>query len=599
VAIPGQRGARPRGTRATGSPGSSSGERGSGDAGRLTFPDLPRLELDELLVQLVERAEEVIGTQGRLRGLLRAQRLVTGDLALPVVLRRIAQSARELVGARHAALGVIGPTGGLVEFVHEGMPDDALARIGHLPQGKGLLGALIDDPRPIRLAHLGDDPRSSGFPAEHPPMESFLGVPIRLRDEVFGNIYVAESTAGEFSAEDEELLSSLATTAGVAIENARLYESARARGRWLQASAAVTRQLLAPDADDDRSLRVIAERTQDIADSDLVLLLFPRDGDGGRLRIEVSVGADAEHLRGRTLPLDGTLAGGVYRRGEPARVAQLAHGTGLATITSGGVEIGPALAVPMTGSGQVHGVLTVARVAGRPGFTPADVDMVGSFANQAALAIELAAARREQERAAMLDERERIAADLHDHVIQRLFAAGLSLQGFATGLGPGRSADRLQAVIVDLDETIKQIRTSIFQLQQDPRAVPVGVRAQVLDVLAQLTPALGFEPGVRFSGVLEGTVPGPVVHDLLAVLREALTNVARHAAAGTAVVELTATGGRLELRVSDDGRGMGAATRRSGLANLRRRAEAHEGALELIPRSPSGTTLRWTVPLPA
>ena len=565
-------------------------------------------------MQLVDRAQEVIGTQGRLRGLLRAQRLVTGELALPVVLRRIAQAGRELVGARYAALGVIGPAGGLVEFVHEGMPDDALQRIGHLPQGKGLLGALIDDPRPIRRPHLADDPRSSGLPPGHPPMESFLGVPIRLRDEVFGNIYVAESTRGEFSAEDEELLSALATTAGVAIENARLYESARTRGEWLQASAAVTRQLLAPDADDDGSLQLIAERTQDIADSDLVLLLFPHDGDGtgegtgegtgdgtgdgGRLRIEVSVGADAEHLRGQTLPVEGTLAGRVYREGEPARVAQLTYGTGLTSITSGGVEIGPALSVPMTGSGQVHGVLAVARVAGRSGFTPADVDMVASFANQAALAIELAAARREEERATMLDERERIAADLHDHVIQRLFAAGLSLQGFAAGLGPGRSADRLQAVIEDLDETIKQIRTSIFRLQHDARTVPTGVRARVLDVLAQLTPVLGFEPGVRFSGVLESTVPGPVLEDLLAVLREAVTNVGRHAAARSVVVELAATRGRLELWVADDGRGLGTATRRSGLANLRRRAEAHGGTLELLPRSPSGTVLCWTVLLP-
>jgi transcriptional regulator with GAF, ATPase, and Fis domain len=195
----------------------------SGAGPALTFPDLPRLELDQLLGQLIERAQEVIATQGRLRGLLHANQLIVGDLALPTVLRHIVEAARELVGARYVALGVISPDGGLAEFVHTGMPDDAVERIGHLPQGKGLLGALIEDPHPIRLRRITDDPRSTGFPPGHPPMSSFLGVPIRLRDEVFGNLYLSESTRGEFSAEDEDLMKALAATAAVAIENARLY----------------------------------------------------------------------------------------------------------------------------------------------------------------------------------------------------------------------------------------------------------------------------------------------------------------------------------------------------------------------------------------
>ena len=222
----------------------------TGDAGALTFPDLPRLELDQLLGQVVERAQEVLGTQGRLRGLLRANQVITGDLALPVVLRRIADAARELVGARYAALGVIGPDGDLVEFVHVGMPADVVEEIGPLPQGKGLLGALIEDPQPIRLGRIGDDPRSSGFPPGHPPMASFLGVPIRIRDEVFGNLYLTDSTRGQFSAEDAELATALAATAAAAIDNARLYQAARSRGEWLQATAAITRQLLSPDPAD-------------------------------------------------------------------------------------------------------------------------------------------------------------------------------------------------------------------------------------------------------------------------------------------------------------------------------------------------------------
>lgn len=584
-------------TRANGASGPPLPRGRPAEPDALTFPDLPRLELDELLVQLVERAQEVMGTQGRLRALLRAQQLFTGELTLPVVLRGIVQAARGLVNAEYAALGVLGPSGGLVEFIHEGMPDDAVARIGHLPQGKGLLGALIDDPHPIRLARLALDPRSSGFPQGHPPMESFLGVPIRVRGEVFGNIYVSQSAHGEFSAEDEELLSALAATAGVAIDNARLYASARTRGEWLQASAAITRALLAPAADHEGALAVVADRTQDIADADLVLLLFPDELDRDRLRIDVSVGVDSEQLRGMSLPIDGSLAGQVYRSGEPVRVAQLARGIGLTAAASTGVEIGPALAAPLVGSGRVHGVLTAARLAGRPGFTQADVDMVASFANHAALAIELADARREQERAAMLDDRERIAADLHDHVIQRLFAAGLGLQGYVAGLPPGRTAERLNATIVDLDDTIKQIRTSIFQLKQDPQTIGEGVRSRLLDVLADLSPVLGFEPGLQLSGVFEGVLPDQVVEDLLAVLREALTNVARHAVASSAEVQVSTGRGLLVLRVSDNGHGLGPSTRRSGLANLRRRAEAHGGTMEINSVQPSGTALCWTVPL--
>ncbi len=233
---------------------------------RLRFPDQPRLELDQLLAQLVDRAQEVMATQGRLRGLLAADQLIVADLALPAVLRHIAEAARELIGARYAALGVIGPDGGLSEFIHVGMPEEAVSEIGHLPEGKGVLGALIEDPHPIRLANIADDPRSSGFPPAHPPMTSFLGVPIRVRNEIFGNLYLTESARGRFSEEDEELARALAATAAVAVENARLYEAAQSRGEWLRASAAITRELLAVDPADLRApLRTIAELSRLLA----------------------------------------------------------------------------------------------------------------------------------------------------------------------------------------------------------------------------------------------------------------------------------------------------------------------------------------------
>lgn len=557
----------------------------------LTFPDLPRLELDQLLRQLVARAQEVMATQGRLRGLLHANQMIIGELAGPALLRRIVEAAGELVGARYAALGITAPDGHLAEFVHVGMPAGAVERIGHLPQGEGLLGALIENPQPIRLRCVTDDPRSAGFPPGHPPMRSFLGVPIRVREEVLGNLYLSESTHGEFSAEDEELVKALAATAGVAIDNARLYTAARTRQEWLQASAAITRRLLS--ADTARPLQLIAERSREIARADLVTVVLPH-GEG--LRVEVAVGAGAEELLGLGVAVDGSLSGRVFTTGEPLRVATPDEQPGLVSAAAGGLDLGPVLVMPLRGSQRAHGVLSVARLSGRPGFTAEDLDMAAGFANQASVALELAQARAAQQRAVMLDERDRIAADLHDHVIQRLFAAGLSMQSVAKRLGPGPATDQILGTIGDLDDTISQIRTTIFTLHQLPQATAVGVRARLLEVVAAVAPALGFTPAVRFAGVLEDTLPGEVIADVLAVLREALSNIARHAQARSAEVDLASGADGLTLDVRDDGVGMAPSTRRSGLANLRRRAEHHGGTLALNPREPTGTWLSWSIP---
>jgi signal transduction histidine kinase len=569
--------------------GHPAGPSPSEDAVELTFPDLPRLELDQLLGQLVERAQEVMATQGRLRGLLRATQTVTIGLSLPVVLRRIAEAARELAGARYAALGVLAPEGGLAEFVHVGMGDEPATRIGHLPEGKGLLGALIEDPQPIRLARIADDPRSCGFPPDHPPMTSFLGVPIRVRDEVFGNLYLAESLRGQFTPDDEELIKALAATAATVIDNARLYEAARDRGEWLQASATIARRLLSTDLDETESLRLIAEHSRDIARADLVTVALP--DDDGNLRIDVAVGAAAAGITGLRAPLEASLAGRVFRTGTPLRMAAPDERAAVPD----GLEAGPVLTVPLVGSHTVHGVLSVMRLRGRSAFTAEDLEMATGFANQASVALELARARADQQRAALLDERERIAADLHDHVIQRLFASGLSLQALAATLGPGRATDRVLATVADLDATISQIRTAIFALQQSPQAAPRGLRARLLEVATEVTPALGFEPAVRFDGLID-TLPAAVGDDLLAVLRETLTNAARHAHATAVDVELTAGDGRLILDVRDDGGGIGETTRRSGLANLRHRAEHHGGTLAVESGS-GGTRVTWSVPL--
>jgi signal transduction histidine kinase len=578
-----------------------SGVHGPQRTGAFDFADGPRLELDQLLKQLVGRAEDVIATQGRLRGLLAANKLIIGDVALPMVLRHIVEAACTLVRARYGALGVLDPSGGLEEFIHVGIDDESAARIGPLPSGKGLLGALQDNPRGIRLRTMSDDIRSVGFPSSHPPMASFLGVPVRVRDEVFGNLYLTEAESGEFTAEDEELVTALAATAGIAIENARLFEQTERRQGWLQASMQITRQLLSIEGEEP--LKLIARQALQIADADVVTVVLPTS-NGQRLMVEVAAGAKADELTGYTYPVEHTLAGLAFDSGRPVLVGDATEDENFHVHLSDMLPIGPVMVLPLVGTQRTRGALVVGRLHGRPRFGESDLDMATTFANHAAVALELADARTDQQRVVLLEDRDRIARDLHDHVIQRLFAAGLTVQSVAAGFRGDARAERLERVVSGIDETIRQIRTSIFELRGHLGPETGTVRTQLLAVLGEVTPLLGFEPRLRFSGPIDSLVPEAVVDDLVAVTREALTNVARHAQAVHAEVALTASITEIVLEVLDDGIGIGDTQRRSGLANLRRRAERHGGLLALIPAisnqassNREGTHLRWTIPL--
>jgi signal transduction histidine kinase len=570
-----------------------SGESGSS----LRFPDVPKLELDELIDQLVERAEGVKRAQGRLRALLRAIETFTGDLAVDVVLRKVVESACELARARYGALGVIGQDGGLEQFIHVGMEDAVADRIGHLPQGKGLLGQLITDPRPIRLEHIAGDPRSSGFPPSHPPMDSFLGVPIRVREAVFGNLYLADSTRGGFTAEDEELMIALALAAGTAISNARLYSESRLQQRWLEASVEISAQMLAANGEDP--LRMIARCAIDIADADLVSVSL-LDADGQSLVVEVAVGRQADQLVGRAFPVAGTLAGKVIADDEPVLLASATDGAGSPSHLAELVEAGPLMVIPLRGTGLSRGVLTVLRTRGRHAFTPSDLAMAASFATHASVALELADSRAAEQRLILLEDRDRIAMDLHDHVIQEMFAIGLSLQGIAGQLGDNeRLAGRIRQKVDDIDRTIRRIRTSIFSLHGSMAATADGLRQKVLEVVSDLTPALGFVPHVAFAGLLDLNLDDRLTDDVLATVREALTNVAKHARASSAIVDVVLAGGGLTVTVSDDGIGpAGSAGRSSGIANLQARAEKWAGTSEITPGPSRGTVFIWKVVVP-
>jgi signal transduction histidine kinase len=565
----------------------------------LQFPDLAKLELDELIDQLVDRAQGVKRAQGRLRSLLRAIETITGDLALETVLRSVVEAACELANARYGALGVLADGAvGLEQFIHVGIDPATADRIGHLPEGKGLLGALIHDPRPIRLTHMSDDVRSTGFPANHPPMESFIGVPIHVRGEVYGNLYLAESARGAFSAEDEQLLVALAAAAGAAISNARLYqelqrlfEESRLQQRWLEASVEIGAQMLAAAGEDP--LQLIARRAIDISGADLVSVSLVSD-DNRHLVVEVAYGVRADDLLGRRFPLTETLGGEVVRTGNPILLADASSSDSPPTQFASVIEAGPVMVLPLAGTGQPRGVLTLIRTRGQQPFSQVDLAMANGFAAHASVALELTDARAAEQRLVLLEDRDRIAKDLHDHVIQELFAIGLSMEGAAAQIGPDTTVgQRLGRRAQDIDRTIRRIRTSIFQLRGNFLDTEGGLRQRILEVATDLAPVLGFTPHVAFAGLVDLNLNEELVDDVLACVRETLTNVARHASANSAVIDVVMVGDEITVTVTDDGVGPLGATRSSGTANLRSRAEKWNGSFEMAPGAGRGTVVTW------
>jgi signal transduction histidine kinase len=547
--------------------------------------------LDDLLAQLVERAQDVMSAQSRLRGLLRATLVIAGDLELPVVLHHVVEAACELVGARYGALGVIGVGGGLEQFVHVGIDVQTADRIGLLPEGKGLLGAVIADPRPIRLPVLADDPRAVGFPAHHPPMTSFLGVPIKIRDVVFGNLYLTESDHGEFTEEDEQLATSLAASAGTAIDNARQYAAAERRQEWSDASAEITRILFS--AHGEQPLAAIALRAHRIAAADVVTVVLPT-GDPGRLMVEVAAGLQSEAFTGMSYHSAQTIAGQAIASGQPVVLADVAAQHDYLVHLSEVLDVGPVIALPLVGYNKPRGALIVARLRGRQPFTDDEVLMATTFANHAAVALELADARLDQQRMALLEDRDRIARDLHDHVIQRLFATGLTAQSLARS-SSAVDARRLTEMVEHIDGTIRQIRTSIFQLRGTFAPGASAVRTAVLAIVGELAPELGFTPELQFVGPVDTATSADLVDDVTAVVREALTNIVRHARATAASVVVEADTQQLCVQVADNGRGYTPSGRSSGLDNLRDRAERRGGGFDIT--SDGGTQVRWTIPI--
>jgi len=559
---------------------------------------IPQLRLDELLEELQARIDAARGTRDRVHSLLEAVLSVGRELDLTQVLRRIVEAAAELVEARYAALGVIGSDGEtLSEFLTVGLTGDEIAQIGPYPTGKGILGELIRHPEALRLTDLSEHPSSFGCPAHHPVMRTFLGVPVRVRDEVFGNLYLTDKRGGEpFDADDEAVIATLAVAAGVAIDNARLYEEAQRQQRWLSASAEITRSLLSGSAR-SQVVELIAQRAREITGAELADVSVPT-ADRSRLRVELALGGDSGERVGLVVPMEGTLSGQACEVGSPVTTADLAGDRRL----SGGPRrfdgLGPGVAVPLgRAAGQIDGVLLLARRVGEPVFTEREIAPLLGFADQAALALELAERRRDAEQLTLLEDRDRIARDLHDLAIQRLFATGMTLQSAARFIDHDGASDRVLRAVGDLDETIKIIRSTIFGLRAREEVSAQGLRARAVKAVEEAQTTLGFAPRLSMEGLLDTDVPTEVADHVVAVLGEALSNAARHARAARVEVVLQATGSQVVLTVQDDGVGIPEQGRRSGLSNLAERAQGLGGALELGSPPGGGTRLVWSAPL--
>ncbi len=553
--------------------------------------------LEGHLHELLAQVDEFVESQQRVSVLLDAVVGIAADLSLDRVLQSIVEAASRLATARYVALGVIGSDRDrrLRAFITHGLTAEEREAIGDLPHGRGLLGLIIDEPRAVRTADIAEHPASYGFPPHHPPMKVFLGVPIRTRGKVFGNLYLTEKADGaEFTEADEAIVTALAAAAGVVIENARLYEEAARRERWLEATAEVTTALLG-DVDGEQALQLVSDRACEVSEADVACILL-RSSDA-TLRTAVVSGATSA-LTGATVAVDASLAGMVVTTGETAVIEDVSQDprVDLRSLPQGWPTLGPAVVVPLRTPSGVEGALALGWTShGRASFFDLDVQQPQRFAVQAALALQVARARDDRARLALFEDRDRIGRDLHDLVIQRLFAIGLSLESTSQLVLDPKAAQRVAAAVDDIDTTIKDIRRSIFDLSVTPGTR--DVRHDLAQIVSSAKAALGFDPALITNGPMNSGISSAVEPHLMAVLGEALTNVARHAEASAVRVSLTVDD-QVRLVVSDDGRGIGS-DRRSGLRNMQERAEQLGGGFEITSMPGHGTTLTWRVPTSA
>ncbi|MFD2420941.1 GAF domain-containing sensor histidine kinase [Amycolatopsis pigmentata] len=559
---------------------------------------LSQLRLRELLREVQDRIEQMVDTRDQMDGLLEAMLAVASGLELDTTLRRIVHAAIDLVDCRYGALGVLNADGkGLSEFVYEGIDERTRRAIGDLPEGHGLLGLLIQQPKPMRLEDRSQHLASSGFPSHHPPMNTFLGVPVLVREKVFGNLYLTEKAGGQpFTEEDEVVVQALAAAAGIAVENARLYEEARLRQHWQEATSEIRAELLAA-ADPAEVLHLVANRALALTGADCSFLAEPCDPELTPAEVETLIvtaaaGLETDSLTGRRIPVDSTTCGVAFRDATPLSPAE----SGDALCPGFGRPFGPAMVLPLRVSGDtVSGVLVTARRHGADPFDAGQLPLAASFADQAALALQLAADQRRLHELDVLADRDRIARDLHDHVIQRLFTLGLSLQSTSMRTRGADTRRRISGAVEDVQSIIGEIRSAIFDLHGGLEGT-TKLRRRLNDVISEMTSSGDVRTTIRMSGPL-GVVSPELADHAEAVIREGVSNVLRHAGA-TAVTITVSVEDDLAIDITDNGRGIPDSVATSGLHNLRERAQQAGGTLVVEALDGGGTRLFWRAPLP-
>ncbi|KKF01774.1 GAF domain-containing protein [Mycolicibacterium obuense] len=569
---------------------SPSGSTNSDPGARPLRDTLSQLRLRELLIEVQERVEQIVEGRDRLDGLVEAMLVVTSGLELDETLRTIVHTAIDLVDASFGALGVRGDDHELLEFIYEGIDEEARELIGHLPEGRGVLGVLLDDPKPIRLDNISHHAASVGFPANHPPMRTFLGVPVRIRDEVFGNLYLTEKADGQpFSEDDEVLVQALAAAAGIAIDNARLYQQSKLRQSWIEATRDIGTELLA-GTDPAAVFRLMAEESRLLSGAQASIVAVRADldepvGEVDELIVTATDG-NGPGTELYSIPIAGTDVGAVFVEQRPNRFDVL-H------LAPGCVADGPALVLPLRATDTVAGVLIALRPAGVLAFNAGELDMMAAFVDQAALAWQLATTQRRLRELDVISDRDRIARDLHDHVIQRLFAVGLALQGTIPRARSAEVQQRLSESVDDLQQVIQEIRTAIFDLHGGQSGI-TRLRQRLDEAIAQFaTPKI--RTTVQYSGPLS-VIDAALADHAEAVVREAVSNAVRHADA-TSLAITVAANDELVIEVVDNGRGITDSITGSGLTNLGRRAADAGGSLTIGPADGGGTRLRWAAPI--
>lgn len=555
---------------------------------------LSQLRLHELLVEVQDRVEQIVKGRDRLDGLVEAMLVVTAGLDLDQTLQTIVETATTLVDARYGALGVRGDGHQIVDFIVEGMGEADIAAIGGLPHGIGVLGLLLDDPKPIRLDDISKHPASVGFPPRHPPMHSFLGVPIRIRDEIFGNLYLTEKCGGEpFTDDDEVLVEALAAAAGIAIDNARLYQQAQTRQAWIESTRDIATQLLAGDEPMD-VLHRIADEVLKLSGADGAFIAVAADNDLGAEPVDELVVVDAVGAaRLPEQPPTISVADSVLGRSFTGRLPRRLSAVEEAELTEQLMEdVGPAMVIPL--HTNAAGIVVLLRRRGAREFSDEELDMMAAFTDQAALAWKLAASQRRMHELEVISDRDRIARDLHDHVIQRLFAVGLTLQGAIPRAKVPEVQKRLADTVDELQNVIQEIRTTIFDLHGGSSGT-TRLRQRISEAVSAFSGS-GLRTTVAFIGPLS-VVDATLADHAEAVVREAVSNAVRHSRAGTLTVTVRVED-ELSVEIADDGCGMPADVTASGLNNLRARAEEVGGQLAVDDAPGGGTVVRWIAPLP-